>query len=69
MMSVARSVAIGLVVAFASAALALAMVSRPPQHAPESCHGQIVIIDTPHGQPFECICSAGVLSTCFTPEP
>ena len=68
-MSVARSVAVGIAIALASAVFVLAMVSHPPQHAAASCQGQIVIIHTPHGQPLECICSAGVLSPCFSPGP
>jgi len=33
------------------------------------CRSQIVTIRGAHGQPMECICIGGALSTCFNPGP
>ena len=33
------------------------------------CSGQIVISRNPHGEPVECVCLGGTLSTCFNPGP
>lgn len=38
-------------------------------HPARDCRSQIVTMRTPHGQPVECICIGGVLSTCFSPGP
>ena len=38
-------------------------------HPARDCRSQIVTMRTPHGQPVECICIAGTLSTCFNPGP
>ncbi len=47
-------------------ALALAVVHR---HAPVDCTERVVVLQGPHGEPLECVCDAGVLSTCFNPGP
>ncbi len=41
-----------------------AVGSRSPK-----CIGRIVIIKEPHGLPLECVCEAGIVSTCFNPGP
>ena len=33
------------------------------------CTTRIVITKGPHGEPVECVCIAGTLSTCFEPGP
>jgi len=33
------------------------------------CIDRIVIIKAPHGLPLECVCEAGIVSTCFNPGP
>jgi hypothetical protein len=33
------------------------------------CSGQVVITRDPSGEPVECICIGGTLSTCFNPGP
>ncbi len=41
-----------------------AVGSRSPK-----CIGRIAIIKGPHGPPRECVCEAGIVSTCFNPGP
>jgi len=33
------------------------------------CTGRVLIVRGPHGQPLECVCIRGTLSTCFNPGP
>ncbi len=33
------------------------------------CDGRVVIIKGSHGEPRECVCLGGTLSTCFSPGP
>jgi cytochrome d ubiquinol oxidase subunit II len=42
---------------------------RAPRPAPAGCHGRIVVVQPPRGQPLECVCEAGTLSACFSPGP
>jgi hypothetical protein len=66
---VVKSVAVGLAIVAIVTLLVLAAVSRPPWRAPERCSGRVVIVRPLHGEPMECVCDAGVLSTCFSPGP
>jgi hypothetical protein len=34
-----------------------------------ACGSQVVILKGPAGQPLECVCFQGSLSTCFDPGP
>jgi hypothetical protein len=33
------------------------------------CASSVVITRGPHGQPVECVCVGGTISTCFDPGP
>ena len=33
------------------------------------CTSSVVIVRGPHGEPVECVCFDGVVSTCFHPGP
>jgi hypothetical protein len=39
------------------------------RHRGSDCSGRIVTLERPDGTPLECVCSDGVLSTCFSPGP
>ena len=53
------------VLAAALAGLVLARVKRPSA----DCTSRVVISRGPHGEPVECVCIGGRLSTCFDPGP
>ena len=48
-------------------ALALGVTGRPRPSA--DCASRVVIGRGPHGQPVECVCVGGTVSTCFDPGP
>ncbi len=48
-------------------ALALRVTGRP-RPSPD-CASSVVIGRGPHGEPFECVCIGGAVSTCFDPGP
>ena len=48
-------------------ALALRVTGRP-RPAPD-CASSVVIGRGPHGEPIECVCIGGAVSTCFDPGP
>ena len=50
-----------------TAALLAALISGRAQQ-PE-CGSQVVTIKGPAGQPLECVCFQGSVSTCFDPGP
>jgi hypothetical protein len=56
-------VLVGLAVALAG--LVLARGSRPAA----DCASRVMIVRAPHGEPVECVCIGGRLSTCFDPGP
>jgi len=56
-------VLVGLAVALAG--LVLARGSQPAA----DCASRVVIARGPHGEPVECVCIGGRLSTCFDPGP
>ena len=47
--------------------LAVLVVQRTKPRS--DCSGQVVITRDPNGEPVECICIGGTLSTCFNPGP
>ena len=47
--------------------LALRVTGRP-RPSPD-CASSVVIVPGPHGQPVECVCIGGTVSTCFDPGP
>jgi len=53
----------------AVALLAVVVAMRQPARRPVPCSGRIVIMRAPRGEPLECVCVEGVLSTCFSPGP
>lgn len=48
-------------------ALAVQVIGRT-RSAP-GCTSSVVIGRGPHGEPVECVCVEGVISTCFEPGP
>jgi len=38
-------------------------------HRWSDCNGQVVMARGGHGEPLECVCVGGTLSTCFSPGP
>jgi hypothetical protein len=54
------------VLAAALAGLVLARAKQPPS---SDCTSRVVISRGPHGEPVECVCIVGRLSTCFDPGP
>ena len=48
--------------------LLLAVPLSRKQAAPD-CTNRVVMIKGPHGEPIECVCVGGTLSTCFSPGP
>ena len=48
--------------------LALPVIARRGR-APADCRERVVMVKGPHGQPLECVCIEGTLSTCFSPGP
>ncbi len=48
--------------------IAVPVVARQ-SHPWADCDGRVVITNGPHGEPRECVCVGGTLSTCFTPGP
>ena len=47
--------------------LALRVTGRP-RPSPD-CASSVVIAHRPHGEPIECVCIGGAVSTCFDPGP
>jgi hypothetical protein len=56
-------------VVVAVALLAVVAAMRQPARRPVPCSGRIVIMRAPRGEPLECVCVEGTLSTCFGPGP
>ena len=52
-----------------AAALAGLLVARATEPPAADCASRVVISRGPHGEPVECVCIAGRLSTCFDPGP
>jgi hypothetical protein len=48
--------------------IAMPVVARQSHPWPD-CAGRVVMIKGPHGEPRECVCLGGTLSTCFSPGP
>jgi hypothetical protein len=46
--------------------LAVPLIGRRTKPAPD-CVGRTVIVKGRHGDPVECVCIDGALSTCFNP--
>jgi hypothetical protein len=55
-------VLVGLAVALAGLVLARGQPAA-------DCASRVVIARGPHGEPVECVCIGGRLSTCFDPGP
>jgi len=47
--------------------LALRVTGRP--RAGADCASSVVFVHGPHGEPVECVCVGGAISTCFAPGP
>jgi hypothetical protein len=50
-------------------AMALAMQVMGRTRPAPGCTSSVVIGRGPHGEPVECVCVEGVISTCFDPGP
>jgi hypothetical protein len=50
-------------------AMALAMQVMGRTRAVPGCTSSVVIGHRPRGEPVECVCVEGVISTCFDPGP
>jgi hypothetical protein len=50
-------------------AILLAVSLMPRRGAPPECTGRVVMMKGPDGDPVECVCLGGTLSTCFAPGP
>jgi hypothetical protein len=48
-------------------ALAVQVMGRP--EPPPDCTSRVIISRGPHGEPVECVCVGGTISTCFDPGP
>jgi hypothetical protein len=57
-----------LVLVVTAAALAGRVLARGTQPSAD-CTSRVVISRGPHGEPVECVCIGGRLSTCFDPGP
>jgi hypothetical protein len=57
-----------LVLVVLAAALAGLVIARAKQPSAD-CTSRVVISRGPHGEPVECVCIEGRLSTCFDPGP
>jgi hypothetical protein len=49
--------------------MVLAMQVMGRSRAVPGCTSSVVIGRGPHGEPVECVCVEGVISTCFDPGP
>ncbi|HEU4439966.1 MAG TPA: hypothetical protein VFT36_12005 [Methylomirabilota bacterium] len=59
-----------LLVMLVGLAAALAgLVLAPGKEPAADCTSRVMISRGPHGEPVECVCIAGRLSTCFDPGP
>ncbi|HEY7038899.1 MAG TPA: hypothetical protein VID28_08615 [Methylomirabilota bacterium] len=52
-----------------AAALAGLVLARGRQQPASDCASRVIISRGPHGEPVECVCLGGRLSTCFDPGP
>ena len=50
-------------------AILLAVALTPRRGAPPECTGRIIMGKGPTGEPIECVCLGGTVSTCFAPGP
>jgi hypothetical protein len=57
-----------LAVLFGFALLLVPLMASRAQRWPD-CKGHVVMLRGPHGEPIECVCSDGVMATCFAPGP
>jgi len=44
-------------------------VARPHKRPSFDCTNQVLVLKGPHGEPLECVCQAGAVSSCFHPGP
>ena len=61
--------ALGILALLAVLGVVLGMSLMQRAEAPPDCTDRVVIMRGPDGQPLECVCIAGALSTCFSPGP
>ncbi len=58
-----------LVACLAMIAVLLVLTIENRHTPPPDCADRLVIVKDARGQTLECVCEAGVLSTCFNPGP
>jgi len=51
------------------ALLLVPLVAGRAAHHWSDCTGRVVMLRGPQGEPIECVCHAGTMSTCFAPGP
>jgi hypothetical protein len=54
---------------FAAAVLFAVLLSANRARPWPDCISRVVIVKGPAGEPVECVCIGGTLSTCFDPGP
>ena len=60
---------LGAILAFLIVCALLLAVPLSRKQAARDCTNRVVMIKGPHGEPIECVCVGGTLSTCFSPGP
>ena len=60
---------LGAILAFLIVCALLLVVPLSRKQAAPDCTNRVVMIKGPHGEPIECVCVGGTLSTCFSPGP
>jgi len=60
---------LGAVLAFLIVCALLLAVALSRKQAAPDCTNRVVMIKGRHGEPIECVCVGGTLSTCFSPGP
>ncbi len=50
-------------------AVLLSLATGPHKHPPADCAGRVQILTSAYGDPLECVCEPGMLSTCVNPGP
>ena len=59
----------GILTVLLAAAVLLALLIFGQARQSPTCGSQVAIVKGPAGQPLECVCFEGSLSTCFDPGP
>jgi hypothetical protein len=63
-----KTVGWALAILFGLALLLVPLMASRAQRWPD-CKGHVTMLRGPHGEPIECVCTDGVMATCFAPGP